>query len=173
LTQTLERLNSLPSDEAESELLKCCGSKAWVRQMSAARPFLSLDELLETADWIWWALEPQDWLDAFHSHPKIGEQKAAHTTSEAARAWSEEEQAGTQAAAEGIKLLLARGNREYEEKFGFIFIICAWGKSSEEMLRSLQGRFKNDRDAELHNAAEEQRKITKLRLERLIDGLGS
>jgi OHCU decarboxylase len=166
---TLERLNSLPPNQAELELRKCCGSKAWATQVTAARPFSSLDELRETADRVWQALKPSDWLQAFHSHPKIGEQKAAQATAPEASAWSEQEQAGTHTAAEETKEELARGNREYEQKFGFIFIICATGKNSEEMLASLQERLKNDRQAELHNAAAEQGRITKLRLGKLIN----
>jgi OHCU decarboxylase len=169
----LERLNSLPANEAERELLKCCGSKTWARQVSAARPFSSLDGLLETSDRLWRALEPPDWLQAFHSHPRIGEQKAAQATAPEAHAWSEQEQAGTHAAPEETKQALARGNREYEQKFGFIFIICATAKSSEEMLASLHERLKNDKEAELHNAAEEQGKITKLRLQKLLHEPGS
>ena len=169
MARALERLNSLPSNEAESELRKCCGSKTWARQVSEARPFLSLDQLIEGSDRIWKALEPQDWLEAFRSHPKIGEQKAAQGTAAEARAWSAQEQAGTRAAAPETMQALAAGNREYEHKFGFIFIVCATGKSSEEMLASLRRRIENDREMELRVAAEEQRKITQLRLEKLFE----
>ena len=170
---TIEQLNSFTSNVAERELLKCCGSKRWATQVSGTRPFVSLDQLIETADRVWCALEPQDWLEAFRSHPKIGEQQAAQTTAAEARAWSAEEQGGTQTAAEHTKQALADGNREYERRFGFIFIICATGKSSEEMLASLRERLKHNRETELHAAAEEQSKITRLRLMKLVDGLGS
>ena len=169
MARALEDLNSLPSNEAESELLKCCGSKTWARQVSEARPFPGLDQLIESADRIWWALEPQDWLEAFRSHPKIGEQKAAQATATEARAWSVQEQAGTRAAAPEIMQALTKGNRDYEHKFGFIFIICANGKTADEMLAILRERLSNDPDKELHVAAEEQRKITQLRLKKLLE----
>src|SRR5687767_14176790 len=91
--QRLERLNSLDSNEAVSEFLKCCGSSTWARKMVAGRPFLSLNELLESADKVWWSLNSSDWLEAFHSHPKIGETKAKAPTSDQSKRWSEAEQA--------------------------------------------------------------------------------
>jgi OHCU decarboxylase len=165
----LERLNSLPMSEAESELLKCCGSKRWAQQMVQARPFAGWDELTTKAEQIWWALEPADWLEAFHSHPKIGEKKAAAPTSDQSRQWSEAEQAGVSNAGTQTLQALTVLNREYEEKFGYIFIVCATGKSSEEMLRILRARLENPADEELRNAAAEQAMITRLRLKKLID----
>jgi OHCU decarboxylase len=165
----LERLNSLPTSEVESELLKCCGSKRWAQRMVQARPFASPNELTTKAEQIWWALEPFDWLEAFHSHPKIGETKAAVTTSDQSRQWSEAEQAGVSTAATQTLQALAVLNREYEEKFGYIFIVCATGKSSEEMLGTLRARLENPADEELRNAATEQARITELRLKKLID----
>jgi OHCU decarboxylase len=141
--------------------------------MSDARPFHSLDDLLAKADSIWWSLEPADWLEAFLSHPKIGEKQAAQTTSAEARVWSEQEQAGVQSAAHDTMQALAEGNRAYEQKFGYIFIVCATGKSSEEMLAILQERLHNDRDKELRIAAQEQSRITQLRLKKLLDSLES
>jgi OHCU decarboxylase len=165
----LERLNSLPTSEAESELLKCCGSKRWAQRMVQARPFADLDELTTKAEEIWWALGPADWLEAFHSHPKIGEKKAAAPTSDQSSRWSEMEQAGVGNAATQTLQALEVLNREYEEKFGYIFIVCATGKSSEEMLRILRARLENPADEELRNAAAEQARITELRLKKLID----
>lgn len=169
LQTNLEPLNSLPTSEAESELLKCCGSKRWARRMVEARPFAGWDELTTKAEQIWWALEPADWLEAFHSHPKIGEKKAAATTSDQSKRWSEAEQAGVNNAATQTLQALAILNREYEEKFGYIFIVCATGKSSEEMLRILRARLESPADEELRNAAAEQAMITQLRLKKLID----
>ena len=166
----LERLNALASREAESEFLKCCGSKRWAEQVSAERPFESLDDLIAKADRVWWSLEPRDWLEAFRSHPKIGEQKAAAATSEQAERWAEAEQSAVSSAAAQTIQALADLNKEYETKFGYIFIVCASGKSSEEMLAMLRTRLENDPDEELRIAAAEQAKITELRLKKLLEG---
>ena len=137
------------------------------------RPFVDLAELLSKADRIWWSLESDDWLAAFRSHPKIGEQKAAEKVDEQARAWSEVEQAGTRDAAQETVLALAEGNCEYEKRFGYIFIVCASDKNADQMLAILRERLSNDPEKELQIAAEEQRKITHLRLKRLVDSLES
>jgi OHCU decarboxylase len=165
----LEGLNSVEPTEAEKELLKCCGSNNWARRMVAERPFTSLGELLESADRVWWPLAPRDWLEAFHSHPKIGETKAAAATAAEAQKWAEDEQSGTRNSAQETMDALAQLNREYEEKFGYIFIVCASGKSSAEMLRILRQRLGNNPAEELRIAAAEQAKITQLRLRKLID----
>jgi len=165
---TLDHFNQFSADQAEAEFLKCCGSKRWARAMIEARPFENKDELLHKADRVWWSLDSADWLEAFRAHPKIGEKKAPATQSEQAQSWSEQEQSETQNAAAGTMAALAEGNREYEQRFGFIFIVCATGKSSEEMLAILNYRLSNDGDTEIRTAAEEQRKITRLRLERLL-----
>jgi 2-oxo-4-hydroxy-4-carboxy-5-ureidoimidazoline decarboxylase len=164
----IERLNLLTTKEAESEFLKCCGSRRWALQMTDARPFASLNKLTETADCVWSALEPRDWLEAFLSHPKIGEKKAAAVTSDQAKQWSAAEQAGIADAANSTLETLAELNQKYEDKFGYIFIVCASGKRSEEMLAILRTRLENDRDEELRAAAAEQAKITKLRLRKLL-----
>ena len=163
----LERLNLLPTREAEHELLKCCGSRRWAKRMVEARPFASAAELTAQADRLWWELERQDWLEAFHSHPKIGEKKAAAATSAEAQKWSEAEQSGTRGSAPATIKDLADLNRQYEEKFGYIFIVCAAGKSSEEMLGILRDRMNNAPENELRIAAAEQAKITHLRLYKL------
>jgi allantoicase len=138
-------------------------------RMTAARPFESVNELVETADRLWWSLESPQWLEAFHSHPKIGEKTAAAAVSDAAQKWSESEQSGIRDLAQATIDALARLNREYEQQFGYIFIICATGKSSEEMLNSLRTRLQNEPDEELRIAATEQAKITQLRLRKLIE----
>lgn len=165
----LQRLNSLGTPEAESELLKCCGSREWAGRVTAARPFESMADLIAKADRIWWSLGPRDWLEAFHSHPKIGEQKAAAATAVEAHRWSEDEQSGTRDSAQQTMAVLAELNHEYEEKFGYIFIVCATGKSSEEMLAMLRERLGNSPEQELQIAAAEQAKITRLRLGKLLE----
>jgi len=123
LSRTPEHLSLLPPDEAESEFLKCCGSRRWAREMTEARPFKSLDELLSKADLVCSSLREEDWLEAFHAHPKIGEQKAAAAQSEQARNWAQREQSGMESAAAATRAALAAGNQEYEKRFGFIFIV--------------------------------------------------
>jgi OHCU decarboxylase len=164
----LASLNSLSSSQAEVEFRKCCGSKNWAQQLTAALPFATIDELTTKADRIWWSLDSEDWLEAFHSHPKIGEKKAAVPTAVEAQRWSEDEQAGIRDSAQQTLDALAKLNQTYEEKFGYIFIVCASGKSSEEMLAILRARLENSADAELRVAAAEQAKITQLRLGKLL-----
>jgi OHCU decarboxylase len=161
-------LNSLSHINAEAEFLKCCGCRNWASAMTAARPFANVDELLTGADNIWRSLSSEDWLEAFRAHPKIGEKKSAAAQSEDARKWSAQEQSGINYAAATTMAGLAAGNRKYEQRFGFIFIVCATGKSSEEMLAILQARLQNDAETEIAAAAEEQRKITRIRLEKLL-----
>lgn len=161
-------LNSLASSEAETEFLKCCGAKEWARRMIEERPFTGVEQMVEAADRIWWSLDSQDWLEAFRGHPKIGEKKAAAPVSDESRAWSEREQSGIENSAPDTTRALAELNQAYEEKFGFIFIICATGKNSEEMLAILRARLDNPADMELRTAAAEQAKITQLRLRKLL-----
>ena len=155
-------------DLDEQALLQCCGSKRWAREMVLAQPYQNAEALIAKAHDIWWTLEPQDWLEAFRSHPKIGEKKAAAPVSEQSRQWSGQEQAGVSNATPETVDALAALNHVYEQKFGFIFIICATGKSSEEMLSALRKRLENDPATELPIAAGEQSKITELRLKKLI-----
>jgi len=172
LTQGIARLNALSSEEAQAELLKCCGSTNWARRMAQQRPFPTggdaMRRLLDAADRVWWDLGREDWLEAFTRHPRIGEKAAAKDASAETRRWSEEEQSGTRSAREQVLAALAKANRAYEQRFGYIFIVCATGKSSEEMLALLQQRLQNDPAAELRVAAEEQRRITHLRLQKLL-----
>jgi allantoicase len=152
----LRRINTLFHPR---ELLKVCASKEWEQRMYAARPFDSWESLLHAAGEIWSRLPDTDWLEAFAAHPRIGERKAG---------WSSQEQSGTRSASEETMNALAEGNRAYEEKFGFVYLICATGKSAEEMRENLEKRLKNDRETELRTAAEEHAKITALRLEKLV-----
>jgi OHCU decarboxylase len=165
----LQRLNELPPAEAAAELSACCGSTRWARQVAEQRPFRDARELYERADQVWWRLDAEDWLEAFRSHPRIGESRAARATGEEAERWARDEQSGASGAARTTLDELAAANREYEQRFGFIFIVCATGKSADEMLALLRQRLGNDAWRELRVAAEEQRKITRLRLEKLLN----
>jgi allantoicase len=161
-------LNLLTDDEATKELLQCCGSKRWASATATGRPYDTLEILLATSNDIWWSLDPSDWLEAFRSHPKIGEKKAAGEVSAQSQQWSGQEQSGIDAASNETVSSLAALNEAYEQKFGFIFIVCATGKTSEEMLTALRDRLQHDVDAELPIAAAEQSKITELRLKKLL-----
>ena len=167
---TIGELNALRHDEAARELLTCCGSREWARRMAAERPFADEADVLDCADAVWWELGPDDWMEAFRSHPRIGGKKAEAGQTDRERAWSAGEQAGMGSAAEETQRALAEGNRAYEERFGHIYIVCATGKSADEMLALLKARLANDPATEIRAAAEEQRKITRIRLEKLLHG---
>jgi len=164
----LDHLNTLPQPDAIEEFMKCCGSQRWAQRMVINRPYLSLDDLCVKAGDLWWDLDQDDWLEAFKSHPKIGERKAASEVSQEALEWSGREQAGINNAHSQTLIDLARLNQEYEAKFGFIYILCASGKSAEEMLETLSSRITNEAENELMIAAREQAKITELRLRKMI-----
>lgn len=159
---TLEELNAADPETLGKALADCCGSSAWVDRMMMRRPFGNESQLQSAADQAWRALSPSDWLEAFSKHPKIGERKPTGK-------WSSEEQRGMDQATSDTAHSIADLNRAYQEKFGWIFIICATGKSAEEMRSQLEQRLKNDPAAEIHIAANEQAKITRLRLQKLLD----
>src|SRR5689334_1950493 len=161
-------LNALPPGAARTELLKCCGSRRWAATLTERRPFATLDQLLAQAGDVWWGLDQSDWLEAFRSHPKIGEEKAAASVTAESQQWSAQEQQDIARANDEAVEKLARLNRAYEEKFGFIFIVCATGKSTDEILALLETRLENESAAELRIAAAEQAKITDLRLRKLL-----
>ncbi|MBD0327679.1 MAG: 2-oxo-4-hydroxy-4-carboxy-5-ureidoimidazoline decarboxylase [Pyrinomonadaceae bacterium] len=165
----LDEFNALAREDAQSELMKCCGSGNWAQAVVEARPFSDMDELLATADRIWWSLHPSDWLEAFSHHPQIGEKRSERAQAAEASRWSEEEQSGTRGAEAETMSALANANRAYLQKFGYIFIVCATGKSSDEMLSLCEERLPNDAQTELRIAAEEQRRITHLRLRKLLE----
>ena len=169
LQKGLERLNALGAAEAEGELLKCCGSSNWARQLVALRPYSNVEVLMNAAEQIWWSLCEQDWLEAFSAHPKIGGRKAQRPQDAQAQDWSDEEQAGARGIDKATHDELAEANRAYEEKFGYLFIVCATGKTAAEMLALLRARLLNDPAVELRNAAYEQHRITRLRLEKLLN----
>lgn len=162
----LADLNALDEDAAAGALLRCCGSARWARRMAAARPFADAGSMAVAGDAIWTALEPADWLEAFAAHPKIGSGRPGGTGQ---AGWSGQEQAGVAGAADQTRRRLADANRDYEARFGYIFIVCATGKSAGEMLALLKARLRHDAAGELHIAAEEQRAITRLRLNKLVE----
>jgi allantoicase len=164
----LERLNQLQPSQAIKGLLDCCGSRKWAAAMAESRPFATGKELLAAADKIWEELKENDWLEAFHHHPPIGGRRAKAKQSSKASGWSSKEQSLVKTALPGVLAALAEENRTYAKKFGYVFLICAAGKTSDEILISLRQRLSNLPEAELRAAAEEQRKITRLRLEKLL-----
>lgn len=168
MNKGLKNLNDAPPASAEAGFLDCCGSRRWAREMTAARPFMDETALFERAEQIWLNLDARDWLEAFAAHPKIGSQTAAPKQPAQAAEWSRGEQAGVQTADDSVLDALAEANRLYEEKFGYIFIVCATGKSAEEMLDFCRRRLNNNADAEISAAAGEQHKITEIRLKKLL-----
>lgn len=165
----IEKLNRLGAEDARAALLACCGSSAWAREVAALRPFWDVGQLLRIGRRVWRELGREDWLEAFRSHPRIGESKPAADTGDEARRWSEGEQSRARAASRQTLDALAEANREYEDRFGFIFIICATGRTAEEVLAALRERLSNDPEAELRVAAEEQWRITELRLKKFLN----
>lgn len=157
-------LNAMSEEDATEAFLTCCGAKRWAEQMTARRPYGDESQLLAVAREVWHDVEAADWLQAFAAHPQIGERPGS---SSKAAAWSANEQAGVANAVDATRTALAAANRRYREKFGWIFIVCATGKSAEEMLTLLRQRLGNDPAEELRIAAAEQEKITLLRLHKL------
>ena len=154
-------LDAMPESEAMTLLQECCGASRWVLAMVNRRPFGSREAVLAAADEIWTSLDGGDWREAFAQHPRIGEQTASLVAAK--------EQSGIADATNLVRLGLAEANRDYEQRFGYIYIVCATGKSADEMLAIAQARLQNDPDTELRVAAEEQRKITRLRLQKLLE----
>lgn len=169
VSNKLEELNRLPLAEARDELLKCCGSREFVKRLCHQRPFQSIDDLKRQAESIWWSLSTADWLEAFRSHPKIGEQKAANPVAAKSQQWSRQEQSGVVDTGAETLRQLAELNKKYEKKFGYIYIVCATGKSAAEILSILRERLQNTAEDELRIAAAEQAKITELRINKLLN----
>ncbi|MEP6729850.1 MAG: 2-oxo-4-hydroxy-4-carboxy-5-ureidoimidazoline decarboxylase [bacterium] len=168
MTLTLAQLDTMPDAESAFTLAACCGSSTWVAAMVARRPFGSRETLLAVAEEVGLALQPSDWLDAFAHHPRIGERQPASLVSATAANWSQGEQSASSMSSEDARAALREANAEYEQRFGFIFIICANGRSANEILAALRDRLTNEPDAEMFIAAREQRQITRQRLEKLI-----
>lgn len=165
---TFAEFNALPAQQAEGALLDCCGSAGWASRVAARRPYSDLESLFKAADSVWWNLSRADWLEAFSHHPQIGDKPASG--SDAARKWAEGEQSGARVVTDDVKERLARANRAYFEKFGYIYIVCATGKTAEGMLAILNQRLQNDAPSEISIAAEQQRLITRIRLQKLFSG---
>jgi len=166
---TLDGLNALPREAAAAALERCCGARRWVDVMCEARPFADVPGLRAAALRADAALEPDDWREAFTHHPRIGDLSALREKFAGTAAWARGEQAGAAGADEATLAALAEGNREYEARFGYIFIVCATGLTAREMLDRLRARMPNAPDQELAIAAGEQRRITALRLAKLIE----
>ena len=156
---TVEKLNKMSAADAADALKTCCGSSRWVDAMLTHRPFASSDDAIQAADDEWRQCELEDWYEAFSHHPRIGAQVSGKEA---------QEQAGAQSASLPVRRQLEDVNRRYEEKFGHIYIVCATGRTAEEMLAIAEARLGNDPKTELRNAAEEQRKIMQIRLRKLL-----
>jgi 2-oxo-4-hydroxy-4-carboxy-5-ureidoimidazoline decarboxylase len=165
----VERFAALSDDEWRDGLTRCCGSSRWVAGMLAARPFADEASMLAAADRVWATTGDADWLEAFTHHPKIGDRDSLRQKFASTATWAAHEQSGTSSASEDVLTALAEGNAAYEAQNGFIFIVCATGKTAPEMLALLQARLPNDRETELRIAAGEQHKITRLRLEKWLN----
>jgi OHCU decarboxylase len=167
-SSVLTRWNSLPPEEAALELLPCCGSNSWARQMAALRPIEDEDSLLAASDKTCRSLTEADWMEAFAHHPRIGNSVAPSGAPARSAQWSSEEQQKVGAAGDNVLAALAEGNRAYEQRFNRIFIVCAAGKPAHTILDILQWRLRNDEQTELQESAEQQRQITSLRLKKWI-----
>ena len=171
---TLEQLNALDREAAEQVFLRCCGSTRWAREMASRRPFRDAGVMAREAEGLSRDLEAADWLEAFAAHPRIGESPGVGGAGRAARAgesesdWPAREQAGMDAATDAVRQRLAAANREYEARFGFLYIVCATGKTPSQMLDIAERRLTHSPDEELRTAAGEQLQITRLRLAKLI-----
>lgn len=167
--KNLASINELPAIEAEAAFLDCCGSRRWARRMAEARPFRMVEEVFENAESIWFSLSAADRLEAFAAHPRIGSTGPTAKQKKQAVEWSSGEQALVKTAGGHVRKQIGEVNRLYEDKFGFIFIVCATGKTADEMLAIARARLGNSAETELRIAADEQRKITEIRLTKLLE----
>jgi 2-oxo-4-hydroxy-4-carboxy-5-ureidoimidazoline decarboxylase len=163
----LEQINTWAEQDAVEKFRRCCGSSRWSDRMARKRPFQSEASLFAAAEQTWWGLAQSDWLEAFAAHPKIGDTAALKAKFAATAAWSAAEQAGVATAVDDVLDELAALNHRYEARFGYIFIVCATGKSAGEMLTLLRARMHNTALEEIKFAAAEQWKITQIRLEKI------
>ena len=160
-------INGLNKEQAIAAFMQCNTSENWCKKMAQSRPFADMDSLIKTTDKHWQASTEADFLQAFDGHPEIGDVSTLREKYKNTAASAGHEQSGVNSATEETLRALAKGNKDYKDKFGFIFIVCASGKTADEMLALLEARLPNTREQELANGAEEQRKITHLRLEKL------
>jgi 2-oxo-4-hydroxy-4-carboxy-5-ureidoimidazoline decarboxylase len=169
MNKVLIRWNSLDPTAAAREVLPCCGSHAWATALSSRRPIKDEAALIATSSSVWLTLPKEAWQEAFDSHPRIGQSHAQTHATEKSLHWSAQEQQNALSNDDATKLALEEANRQYEQKFGRIFIVCATGKTSSEILGILETRMKNDAATELLESAEQQRQITHLRLHRWLE----
>lgn len=165
---TISALNALPVNELKTLLHNCCGSAAWVEKMTVRFPVENLEFLLDSATICWHACTQTDWLEAFTHHPKIGDLSAAREKFAATADWAANEQSAVKESPALLITRLAEKNLLYEHTFGYIFIVFATGKSVREMLDILGQRLSNTPEKEIKIAMEEQNKITRLRLTKLL-----
>lgn len=165
---SLEELNVLVRTELTALLTQCCGSSLWVQRMCNLFPFKNAATLFKKATETWYSLSESDWREAFTHHPKIGDIDALKEKFAATATWAAGEQSAVKRTSQQVLEQLSEANRLYEDRFGYIFIVCATGKSAEEMLSVLQNRYSNKPEDEITIAMEEQNKITLLRLKKLI-----
>jgi 2-oxo-4-hydroxy-4-carboxy-5-ureidoimidazoline decarboxylase len=163
MNSTLAEWNTVDHSAAIEAMIACCGSRRWAAEMVALRPIPGIAQLSTAADDIWRTMGESDLLEAFSCHPRIGERKQPQSSSLSA-AWSRQEQSSANSASDSLLTEIDESNALYEQQFGFTYIVCATGKSAEEMLAILKRRLMNDRAAELKEAAEQQRQITQIRL---------
>ena len=166
---TLHEFNLLPKDQLSAYLKHCCGSESWVQRMLQFVPADDMVELLEDAEEQWWLCNENDWKEAFAHHPKIGEKKSPENKSDKSAEWAAAEQKGIEQSGNDVLNELKQLNIDYEKRFGYVFITCATGKSAKEMLAELHSRLQNSPEVEIEIAADEQNKITKLRIEKLLE----
>ncbi len=165
---TLSEFNIQVRETAGQDLFKCCGSTEWVNKLMIYFPFSSIENLKILSDRSWYSCKEKDWLEAFSHHPKIGDQTGADKKHVTTAEWAKQEQSAVKEAGQSVLANLAKANKAYENKFGFIFIVCATGKTATEMLKLLNERLNNEREKELHIAINEQNKITHLRIDKLL-----
>ena len=165
---TISEFDHLSSSKKTELLLQCCGSKTWVVKMLHMPPAEDLIDLFEDAEEAWYDCSPEDWKEAFKHHPKIGDMESLRKKFSADR-FAGNEQSSVREASEAMLQELAAANSEYEQKFGYIFIVCASGRTAADMLEELRTRLKNSPDEEIHIAMDEQYKITRQRLEKLLE----
>jgi OHCU decarboxylase len=168
MNPALARWNETDDLAALDAMLSCCGALRWANAMIAKRPLANETELSSFADLAWDAMSEADWLEAFACHPRIGERNTSHLSPQSST-WSKQEQSSIESAANATLNQLAQGNALYEEKFGFTYIVCATGKSPEEMLTILTPRLNSARASELREAAEQQRQIMHIRLRKWLE----
>ncbi len=168
MTITIAQLDTMPETEAAFKLATCCGSSKWVAEMVRRRPYHTRDHLLSAAEQVADLMDTSDWQEAFAHHPRIGERQSRASVSQVAANWSAGEQSAVSRVSGAVRDTLTAANMEYERKHGFIFIISAQGRDADEILSALLARLDNTTEEEMAIAAQEQRKITRLRLEKLI-----